>query len=274
MPDDLNYASREKLLLERLQAAPVVEVHGVVGPQTIGGIKMGGQPLTLYAYFAAWRIKGQELQANQLTIRRQVAEMELAKLMRLFHAYDVVRIAARVVKDTAADGPQARLEDFLGSDPADEELNAIAEQLQLPVLFEDAQLGTFEFDRGLNDFGTEIDWMSEEIELVLDAAEPAEVDRAAAAARSLWQDEVGWDRRIRAFAASELLPLKNESWLREGEAKVTAEEFAARLSLQLIRVQAEGTFEFWFDDDDMFWCHSITVDGNTTDGPTDASIQG
>jgi len=198
----------------------------------------------------------------------------LGDLLRLFHAYDVVRIAARVVKDTEADRPQARLEEFLGSDPSDEELNAIAEQLQQPVLFEDAQLGTFEFDRGLNDFGTETDWMSEEVELLLDAVEAADVARAATTARSLWQDEVGWDRRIRAFAAAEMLSLKNESWLREGEAKVTAEEFAARLSLQSIRVQPEGTFEFWFDDDDMFWCHSIMVDGNITDGPTDASIQG
>jgi len=78
MPDDLNHADREKLLVQRLQAAPVVEVHGVVGPETIGGINVGGQRLTLYAYFAAWRIKGQELQENRLTIRRQVTETELA----------------------------------------------------------------------------------------------------------------------------------------------------------------------------------------------------
>ena len=72
----------------------------------------------------------------------------------------------------------------------------------------------------------------------------------------------------------ELLPLKNESWLSDDEAELTAMDFKARMELVSITVGDNGRFEFWHDDGDLFWGHAIQIDGNLRDGLTDAGISG
>ena len=39
-------------------------------------------------------------------------------------------------------------------------------------------------------------------------------------------------------------------------------------------VSPGGRFTAWYEDDDMFWGHVITVDGTLKKGPVDADIQG
>ena len=71
-----------------------------------------------------------------------------------------------------------------------------------------------------------------------------------------------------------LLELKNDAWLDEDESEVSAEEFIARMELSSVSIHADGGFEFWFDDGDLFWGHSIMVSGNIQDGLDDAGIHG
>lgn len=63
----------------------------------------------------------------------------------------------------------------------------------------------------------------------------------------------------RKFAASQLLELKNKTWLEDGEEPITAEEFAERLVLSEV-ISMGDIIEFWFDDDDIFWGHQVRVD--------------
>jgi hypothetical protein len=62
------------------------------------------------------------------------------------------------------------------------------------------------------------------------------VHEALKAARELWQNQRGWNRRIRDYAVQELLPLKNENWLAEDEAELTPDEFKDRMTLESITV--------------------------------------
>jgi hypothetical protein len=71
-----------------------------------------------------------------------------------------------------------------------------------------------------------------------------------------------------------LLPLKNESWLAEGEVDVTADQFKGRMALESITVHPDGSFEFWHNDGDLFWGHSIQISGCLSKGPTGADIPG
>lgn len=66
------------------------------------------------------------------------------------------------------------------------------------------------------------------------------------------------DRDARLCAANELLETKNRAWLEEGEAPLTAETFMQRLRLTEVVFEDGGIF-FWYDDDDMFWGHTISV---------------
>ncbi len=93
-------------------------------------------------------------------------------------------------------------------------------------------------------------------------------------AEVLWSDPFMWKKRIDQYAVRELLDLKNGTWLEEGEAELTADQFIARMKLESIMISSDGKFEFWHDDGDLFWGHAIQVSGNVKDGPTQADIPG
>ncbi len=100
------------------------------------------------------------------------------------------------------------------------------------------------------------------------------IDPALQVARALWKDQEQWARRIEDYAVQELLRLKNESWLDAEEVELTADQFKARMTLESITVEPDGSFDFWHDDGDLFCGHSIQVSGNLSEGPTDADIPG
>ena len=103
-------------------------------------------------------------------------------------------------------------------------------------------------------------------------AEPEELAKAQEVARTLLADAENWDRRVREYAAGELTSLAND-WA-EGEEELTPEDFMARMELSAIQVEPDGEFEFWFEDGEMFYGHSIHVMGNLTDGPDWAQMEG
>src|SRR5262249_12068202 len=100
------------------------------------------------------------------------------------------------------------------------------------------------------------------------------ISEAIKTAERLWSAQAAWQRKVDLFAVKELLPLKNESWLGDGEAKLSPQEFRARMELVSITVGDSGQFEFWHDDGDLFWGHSIQICGTLDDGLTDADIPG
>ena len=80
------------------------------------------------------------------------------------------------------------------------------------------------------------------------------------------------------YAAGELVGLAND-WSQEmdddGEtAEISKEQFMERMELESIEVRADGSFEFWFADGDMFYGHSIHVSGDMENGPDAASMEG
>ena len=47
-----------------------------------------------------------------------------------------------------------------------------------------------------------------------------------------------------------------------------------RMELESIEIRADGSFEFWFADGDMFYGHSIHVSGDMENGPDRADMEG
>lgn len=151
----------------------------------------------------------------------------------------------------------------------DPDLDAILREQKKPVTFEEEGLGTFTLNRQVNWFETEVDWLGTEISLVFDREE----DRAACIqnAKVLLASAVGWDLRVREYAADELLDLAND-WAEDEE--VTREQFMERMEPESIEIREDGSFEFWFADGDMFYGHSIHVTGSLTGGPDWAQMEG
>ena len=56
--------------------------------------------------------------------------------------------------------------------------------------------------------------------------------------------------------------------------EITREQFMERMELESIEVRADGSFQFWFGDGDLFYGHSIWVSGDLKNGPNDAAMEG
>ena len=149
------------------------------------------------------------------------------------------------------------------------ELGAILREQKKPVTFQEEGLGTFTLNRTVDWFETELDWLGTEISLTIDKEE----DREAALqnAKTLLAGAEDWDRRVREYAADDLLASAND-WAEDEE--ITREQFMERMELESIEVRADGSFEFWFADGDMFYGHSIHVSGDMEHGPDEANMEG
>ena len=104
----------------------------------------------------------------------------------------------------------------------------------------------------------------------------SDTERAAAlaTAHALFAAQDDWQARVMAFAVEKLLALKNDVWLGEDETRFSARQFRKQLRLYSINVYADGRFEFWFEDGDLFWGHDVEIDGSLKGGLVSADLAG
>jgi len=159
----------------------------------------------------------------------------------------------------------------------DPDLKAILDEQKKPVTFWVDGLGTFALNRALGWFEAEADWLGSPIRLDLDRDEDRE--KCLFHLRALMKGQADWDGRLRACAARDLLELAND-WASDGGCEehepeeITREQFMERMELDAIQIYEDGAFEFWFNDGDLFWGHSIHVTGSLTNGPEEAQMEG
>ena len=246
-------------------------IVGVVYPPGPGAGRLRGErDWTLRLELRPWRVHGETLRDAVLRVHRKVTDEQRRALQAEILPYMVVRARIKL----APDGRSAELVDLLERDAADSELRQQARALQQPVTRTDPLFGTLTFDRARDGWKGAAPWMGQAVRLYFSTDDRGEVAPALATARALWADQPGWDERVRAFAIGALLPLKNEAWLDEDEAELTPAAFAARMAVESISVDAEGGFDFFHKDGDMFLGHGIEVSSNLTHGPTRADIPG
>ena len=127
-------------------------------------------------------------------------------------------------------------------------------------------------------FEGEVLWRGEQIclSLEVDAANEDTWADARRAMKAMLAEQDRWDRNMRASAARELTELACE-WRESADEEVpeiTEESFACRIELRNIAMDADGSFSAYFDDDDMFFGHCVTVCGTLADGVTAANMEG
>ncbi|CAJ0716673.1 hypothetical protein LMG6871_01873 [Ralstonia edaphis] len=265
---------RSEQLYDRLLIAPEVELTVVVGPSGASSATFRGQPFwTLSCAVEGWRLGALPVDRRILMIRRRGQREELVAFREQLTPYSVLRIRARLLDEPGSD-PQALFEEVLGEEALDAELTSLARELQLPVVYEDVALGSFELDRRLNWFSGSVRWGTSSIGLNLVADEHGQITNSLGGARQLWANQLVWTEKVRDFAASRLLDLKNGSWLDDDEAPLAASDFVRKVSIQSVVVDADGACEFWLDDGALFWGHSIVVRGSLSEGLVDAEIAG
>ena len=145
----------------------------------------------------------------------------------------------------------------------------------------DEILGEMTFDESLGSFEGEVEISGQNIYFgisVDNINDKETVDRLISEFKKFISEFDKWDKRIREFSAEKLTDNAND-WLQDSPeddeefVEITEEKFAERMVLNSIGFDENG-FEVFYDDDDMFWGHSILVDGTLENGIEQAYIAG
>lgn len=179
---------------------------------------------------------------------------------------------------TASSQNQFLIVEVLEEHPPCPALEEVLAEYCRPVVVVDEVLGELPLDKDYDVFEGHVLWRGEQIDVSLevDAASEDSWTAARQAMKAMLADQDRWDRDMRASAARELTELACE-WrdsADEEAPEITEESFGARIELRSIVMDAAGSFSAYFDDDDMFFGHSVTVYGTLKDGVTKANMEG
>ena len=260
----------QKFLPEELSILAVTGANGFGGRR----VEENG-PWLAVLELTAWKEEDSEEPAR----REKVQLLALADdtlmeyLRRRVRGDGVYQITVR----PSEDGTQFLMTE-LPQPETDPEMKAILEEQKKPVSFWESGLGTFVLNRSVGWFEAEVDWLGQPVRLDFDQEE----DRAACLSNfhMLMEQKEDWDRRVRSFAAEQLTDLAND-WEQDSAGnedrepeEITQEQFMARMELDAVQFSADGSFDFWFNDGDLFWGHSIHVTGSLASGPESAQMEG
>jgi hypothetical protein len=246
-----------------------VVIQGIVSPSSQGGWPGQNDQYKVHCFtFAAWHRLGEAIVKRDLNILRPVAPD--ADYFDDLPAYSIHRMSVLL----SADRTRAIFEKPLPLTEPGEDLLAFGNELRKPVVISTETFGDLVLNRQIGWFEGKVNWNGVRVAVHFHTDENNSIESGLRTAETLCSDQSQWKRKVDAFAVKELLSLKNDSWLEDDEAPLTAAEFIRRMKLESISISGDGDFEFWHNDGDLFWGHSIQIRGNLKEGLTDADIPG
>lgn len=250
-----------------------VVIEGVVSPMGQCGWPGRENGYDVHCFgFAGWRRPDESLVECDLTLLRPVppslgGQNREENVFERFPPYSIARLSVLLSKDQK----RAVVERALTIGEPDQELLLLSQRLRQAVEISTEHFGVLVLNRKINWFEGKAEWNGKRIDINFETDEG--IGDAIKTAECLWSDQAIWKHQVDEFAVKELLPLKNESWLGEGESELTVNDFMGRMDLVSITVGGEGRFEFWHVGD-LFGGHAIEISGNLEAGITDADTPG
>ena len=250
-------------------------VYGVSSAVSGGAGKAPGAKFWTYSKtLIAWREAGEHIVEEELRVTKQLTEYQLSTYVQEKAIADNALVALRLELQAPEEGKirQATLIEIL-KPVSDPDLQNILDAYRTPVIVEHENFGNLILNRAYNWFEGQIVWLDKNIDLSLSISEGHDVGQALSVVEVLYSDASGWISLAKACASEKLLKTWNEHWREEDEAIKTHSDFVALLTLNTISVEPEGTFTFWFSDEEYFFGgHDIQVYGTLDDGFKDAHI--
>lgn len=251
---------------EHARRQPPIAVTGVVPAHGAALVRTRGCPAEEVVVFYVWRVGEGPLETGNLRlVQESIGDSPPFGSLRRFPPGSVISTEARLARaDDETFGVVAGHIELVEPD------KAFAEALDLrksPLTHHDVNLGTLTVDDLLGWVG-QAEWLGRSCEFSIDHLDDLTV------AHALWRDQQRWNADAINFATERLLGLKNNDWLGEDEEPISRAEFGKRLSLNSIAIEAGEEFVLSFDDGNLFWGHTITVQGSLRDGLTDVGLAG
>jgi hypothetical protein len=251
---------------------PLVTIIGAVFPTGVSGTRPSNAPgWTLDFPLAAWRIGDGRMRTDRLVVMRPLADNELVSYLEIIEANTVVSIRARVKESTDGSPPHALLEEYLGVDVTDADMQSQLAELLQPKTIRDERFGILEFCDNAEWFTGTTDWYGTRVAIRAIGTDHTEVEKSLDIAQRVWSQS-GLERQVRLRAARVLLGMKNDQWRENNESPLSEEQFMHRLKLKAITINGDGSYVFVFDDDKLFWGQRIHVTGTLANGPSTATL--
>lgn len=242
---------------------------GLIKPGHPAGGSAGGATWDLIFHLAAWRIPDGEVHHERLRCLMPVGDKSL-----LSGWYPVVPGFGLVQLEVDRHEGQTLWVRHVSVLIDDAELAVARQALQEPMILDDPELGQLTLDRSLDIYEGEVMWNGRSVYLTMSCDAPDQPHAAINTVKAFLCEHMLWDIRAREGAVAQLLLLKNNTWLDDGEAELAPAAFAQRMTLSAAEVHESGKWSLWFDDDDMFWGHAILVRGDVASDQVDATIAG
>jgi hypothetical protein len=182
-----------------------------------------------------------------------------------------------VPKDrTPSYGNRLMIIEVLEEDVQNKELLDVLKEYRTPITISDKTIGEFLLNKDLAMFEGEINWLGENIAVFLEVNidNKGSWTKAMNVLRTLYEQQKQKDLEFRTFASEQLTDLANEWREDEETAIITPKDFTERISLCELSVSSSGNFTAYYDDDDLFHGHAVTVYGSNKKGLKSSSIEG
>lgn len=143
---------------------------------------------------------------------------------------------------------------------------------------EDDILGELTLNKKAACFEGVTEWQGKPIDVLLEVNKDNKSSwtKARKAMKTMLSEQTKWDSEMRSFAVGRLTELACE-WrdsADEPTPEITEQGFAERIELSAVSMTAGGAFSAYFDDDDMFFGHCVTVRGSLKKGIISADMEG
>ena len=249
-------------------------ISGVVGGVGGGGgfLHKDGTWTSLF-HVVAWRLDDGPVRTDELRVEiPEQQKDDLEKWASVFPPRTLVTFSINRPLSKKHGRTLAILQSPLAT-VDDKDLLAAADPILNPPDFVDAEFGTFKSDATFPDwFQQKREWLGVDVELTL-SAEEGSLDDAARTLRSVWAEREAWDAKMREAIADQYYDVWLDGW-NEGQPDLTREEFKARFVIGAPAMRSDGTFGFYYGDDDLFWGHSMSVSASLHDDAIDVVMVG
>ncbi|RVU40973.1 DUF2262 domain-containing protein [Lujinxingia sediminis] len=242
-----------------VELASIREIVGLVGLRGVGGYRVPPDD-TWSVDFSLdwWRDPSGELRKEPLKVTIKVkSHSEVQSVQSVIRSCHIYRFRVRL----ADDGSRAELVEPEGTPVEDEVLFQRAEELKQPVTVENDVFGTLTFDSVLGWYEVRYVWNAKDIVLYLSTEHEEGLEELLDAVTTFGARQAQWDRRVRKYAASQLLELRNTVWRHDDEDVLSEDEFMRSMIPEAITMYPGGRFEMSFDDGGGVLGHLIMVGG-------------
>lgn len=254
----------------------ITQIVGVVTPLGSFGVQMRDVGWMFGLHLNPWRVLGEQAQFKELRVTMPMSREQIDIVRATVAPTDVLCLSIRELAPTERGTYTARFEAWRRSSGDDTEMEAAASELRLPMQVDTQHFGSLQLDRRIDLFEGSFDFAGHRVGVSIPAIPDSTKleERALSIANAAWADLQSLDSRAREFASAQLLALKNDNWLDEGEEAISGREFQARMSLSALHVGADGQVSLYYEDGDLFFGHSIDVHGTHEGDFTEAKISG